>query len=341
MPTTVADLARRLRPTPVMAVTVEYRGSAHTALLKRECQLPTGSIKYRTAVGLLSAMDRARPLVPGTVVIESTSGGLGAALARLLTPLGCELVAVIDPKTPAATRCELAAAGVRLHCVTETDGYGGYLYTRLRLVRELLAANPHYRWTNQYDNPANPRIHQRTTGPEIVVQGGPRLDAIFVAVSTGGTLAGIAAHVRALGRPIRLVAVDAGGSQATGPQPHRWRYIPGIGSSRRARQLHEDSYDLAVHVPDAEAIAICQHFHADTGLRLGGSSGHVLRACLGELAGPRPPGLPLCVCADDGDRYTDTIYNPRWPAAEQLAAEIERARAGFLRHGLRFSLETL
>ena len=339
MPTTVADLAGQIRPTPVVTVTAGFRGRVHRVLLKRECHLPTGSIKFRTAVGLVQDLDRASPLRPGTVVVESTSGGLGGALAHLLTPLGCHLIAVIDPKTPAATRRDLVEAGVRLHCVTEEDGYGGYLYTRLRLVRELCRANPAYRWANQYENPANPRIHSSTTGPEIVAQGGPGLDAVYVAVSTGGTLAGIAAHVRSIGRPVRLIAVDAGGSQATTPQPNHWRYIPGIGSSRRAVQLRPDSYDRAVHVPDAEAIAICQWFHADTGIRLGGSSGHVLSACLADLAGPRPPVRPLCVCADDGDRYVDTVYNPDWPAAVALGAGIDDAIDRFRRGGLTFSLD--
>ena len=342
MPTTVSDLAGQIRPTPVLAVTVGFHGRRHRVLLKRECELPTGSIKFRTAVGLVQDLDRASPLRPGTVVVESTSGGLGCALAHLLTPLGCHLIAVIDPKTPAATRRELVDAGVRLHCVTEEDGYGGYLYTRLRLVRELCLANPAYRWTNQYENPANPRIHRLTTGPEIVAQGGPELDAVYVAVSTGGTLAGIAAHVRSLRRQIRLVAVDASGSHAVGRQANRWRYLPGIGSSRRALHVRPGSYDSAAHVPDAEAIALCQWFHADTGIRLGGSSGHVLAACLADLAGlggSPPPVRPLCVCADDGDRYLDTVYDPQWPAAVAMAGEIDEAVDRFRRGGLTFSLD--
>jgi cysteine synthase len=339
MPTTVADLAGQIRPTPVVAVTVGFHGDVHRVLLKRECQLPTGSIKYRTAVGLLQDLDRRSPLRPGTVVVESTSGGLGCALAHLLAPLGCQLIAVIDPKTPQVTRRELTNAGVHLHCVTETDGYGGYLYTRLRLVDELCRANPDYRWTNQYDNPANPRIHQETTGPEIIAQGGPLLDSIYVAVSTGGTLSGIAAHVRSLDRHIQLVAVDAEGSQATTPQPNRWRHLPGIGSSRRAGQLRADSYDRAVHVHDAQAIAVCQLFHADTGIRLGGSSGHVLRACIADLAGRHPPAQPLCVCADDGERYADTVYNAEWHAAAKLDTEIADGMAALRREGLSFSLE--
>ena len=140
--TTGSGLAALIRPTPVVTVAVGYRGRTHRVLLKRECHHPTGSIKYRTAVGLLQDLDRTSPLRPGTVVVESTSGGLGAALAHLLVPLGCRLIAAVDPKTPPVTRRELAAAGVELHCVTETDGHGGYLFTRLRLVQELCRAHP-------------------------------------------------------------------------------------------------------------------------------------------------------------------------------------------------------
>jgi cysteine synthase len=209
----------------------------------------------------------------------------------------------------------------------------------LRLVRELCEANPHYRWTNQYDNPANPLIHQDTTGPEIVAQAGPALDAVYVAVSTGGTLAGIARHIRPLRRPIRLIAVDAHGSRATTRQAAGWRHIPGIGSSRPSTLLRGDSYDRAVHVRDADAIAACHVFHADTGIRLGGSTGHVLHACLTDLAGSHPPVRPLCLCADDGGRYLDTIYDDGWLAAARLAPAVRRATGRLRRMGLTFSLD--
>jgi cysteine synthase len=269
--------------------------------------------------------------------VESTSGGLGGALAHLLTPLGCQFIAVIDPKIPAATRRSLVAAGVRLHCVTESDGRGGYLYSRLRLVGELCQANPHYRWTNQYSSPANTSIHRQTTGPEIVAQAGPGLDAVYAAVSTGGTLAGIAAHIRPLGRPIQIVAVDALGSHATTRQASGWRHIPGIGASRPSTLLKRGSYDRAVHVRDADAIAICQMFLADTGIRLGGSSGHVLHACLADLARPRPPACPLCLCADDGDRYADTIYDPGWIGQAGLASDVQASVARLRGNGLTFT----
>lgn len=340
MPTMVAGLAELIQPSPTVAVTVGYRGRSHLMLLKRECHHPTGSVKYRTAIGLVQALHQESPLRPGTVVVESTSGGLGVALAHLLSPLGCRLVVAVDPKTPMATRRRLAAAGAELHCVTEPDDYGGYLCARLRLVEQLRRANPGYRWPDQYRNPANPRIHRLTTGPEITAQGGPELDAVYVAVSTGGTLAGIAAHVRSSRRPIRLVAVDAEGSQAIAPQPPSGRrHIPGIGSSRRAALLGRSGYDRAVHVRDADAIAICHAFHTDTAIRLGGSSGYVLHACVADFAGPLPPVRPLCLCADDGDRYAETLYNPAWLAGTQLAGEVDRAIERLRENGLTFTME--
>jgi cysteine synthase len=274
-------------------------------------------------------------------VVESTSGNLGIALARLLIPLGCRLIAVVDPKTPEATRAALAAGGVELRCVTEPGGFGGYLLTRLRTVRELCEANPGYRWPDQYSNPANPFIHQQTTGPEIVAQGGDALDAVYVAVSTGGTLAGIGAHLRSLGKPVRLVAVDLESSQATGPaRAHSGRrLIPGIGASRPSSFLREGSYDHGVIVSDADAIAVCHIFQADTGVRLGGSTGWVLYACVRDLAGPRPPNLPLCLCADDGERYEDSLYNDRWLADAEALDAVERSIERLRGDGLAFHQE--
>jgi N-(2-amino-2-carboxyethyl)-L-glutamate synthase len=337
-PTKATALVGQMQPTPMVPVWVTYQGGRHDILLKRECYLPSGSIKYRTAFGLVRAMDSEDPIRPGTVVVESTSGGLGIALSYLLAPLGCQFIAVIDPKTPMATRRQLAESGAVLHLITKADVHGDYLHARLRAIREIREANPHYRWANQYSNLANPLIHQQTTGPEIVAQAGSELDAIYVAVSTGGTLAGIAAYIRPLRRHVRLVAVDAQGSIATTPQPGSLRYIPGIGASRRSAFLRPDSYDSVIHIRDSEAIAVCHIFYADTMIRLGGSSGHVVKACITELAGPRAPVGPVCLCADDGERYADTIYSPGWIAEKQLTAEVDRAIRRLRGQGLGFGM---
>ncbi|MEV7229923.1 MULTISPECIES: pyridoxal-phosphate dependent enzyme [Polymorphospora] len=331
----VEHLESTLVPTPTTSIVTQWQGRTHHLRLKHESFNPSGSIKDRTAAGLLMAMDRRSPLLPGTVVVESTSGNLGLGMARLLAGLDCRLIAVIDPKTPPATRDALTRAGVQVCFVDEPDGYGGYLLTRLRTVHTLCATNPGYRWPDQYGSFANPWIHQLTTGPEIAEQGGPDLDAVYVAVSTGGTLAGISAHLRTLDRQIRIVAVDAHGSLVTGAPPGR-RLIAGIGASRRSSFLSEHSYDAATWVADADAIAVCRVFLADTGVALGGSSGCVLHACLVDLAGEQPPTNPLCLCPDGGDRYRATLYDDAWLDEVGAREEVELAMKRLRADGLQF-----
>ncbi|MER7168684.1 pyridoxal-phosphate dependent enzyme [Micromonospora sp. NPDC000207] len=331
----VAHLESAFTDTPTAVLVTEYRGREHHLRLKYESFNPSGSIKDRTAAGLLMVMDRQAPLTPGTVVVESTSGNLGLALARQLAEIDCRLIAVIDPKTPPATRDSLAAAGVEVCHVDSPDGFGGYQLTRLERVRALCAGNPGYRWPNQYASFANPWIHQLTTGPEIVAQGGPDLDAVYVAVSTGGTLAGISAHLRSVDQQIRVVAVDAEGSMVTGTAPGR-RHLAGIGASRPSAFLTPYAYDGAVRVGDAESIAVCRILRDDTGVALGGSSGCVLRACLTELAGDQPPRSPLCLCPDGGDRYQATVYDDAWLTTVGIAEEVRLAETRLRNDGLRF-----
>ncbi|NUR70875.1 MAG: pyridoxal-phosphate dependent enzyme [Hamadaea sp.] len=330
-----------LTPTPVSELLVTYAGKHHRMLVKHESYLASGSVKERTAIGLLWALDRQEPLTPGTVVVESTSGNLGIALAHQLARIGGRLIAVIDPKTPVATRHLLLAAGATLHMVDEDDGHGGYLLTRLATVRALIAAHPGYRWTNQYESDANPEIHARSTGPEILCQGGPELDAIYVAVSTGGTLAGIARHVRGTGRPIRLIAVDAYASMASGPPASRAttadaRLLPGIGASRQSSFLTPQSFDARHLVRDSDAIAMCRMLRDDTDIGVGGSAGCVLNACVTDLTSADVPARPLCLAPDDAAKYEDSIYSDEWLEQVNLADDVEAAIDRWRADGLAF-----
>ncbi|KQS71312.1 pyridoxal-phosphate dependent enzyme [Modestobacter sp. Leaf380] len=337
MSTRSARLGSALTATPAATVVLALRGREHHVQLKLESANRSGSIKDRTAVGLLLSMERHAPLLPGTVVVESTSGNLGLALAGLLGPMQCRLIAVIDPRTSPATHSALVAAGAEVVLVDRPDGHGGYLLSRLDTVRDLCRTHPGHRWSDQYGNAANPRIHRLTTGPEIAEQAHPGLDAVYVAVSTGGTLAGVSAHLRSTGRPIRIVAVDAPGSLVTGA-PQGRRLIPGMGASRPSAFLARHSYDASRCVADAEAIAMCRMVLADTGLALGGSSGSVLHACLADLAGDHPPRHPLCLCPDGGDRYATTLYDDGWLAAVGEADRVRDAESRLRADGLRIRL---
>ncbi len=331
------ELRAAIAETPVSGVVVEYRGRVHELLIKQESLNPTGSIKDRTATGLLAEIDRKKPLVPGTVLVESTSGNLGLALARLARLLDCRFIAVIDEKTPHPTRRSLVASGVELKFVDEPDGQGGYLLSRLRAVQELCRENSGHRWTNQYENTANPRIHRETTGPEIARQGGAELDAVYIAVSTGGTLAGISAHLRTVRPDVRIVAVDATGSLVTGGAGGE-RLIAGLGASRASTFLDSTSYDAAAQIDAARTVAACRMFLEDTGIALGGSSGSVLCGYLGDLDRGRHPRRALCVCPDGGGKYLGTVFDDTWLNAVNIAGDVKHAIDLFRGDGLRFRL---
>lgn len=318
-----------LSPTPAITAAVTRRDTRRAFKLKLESHNATGSIKYRTAIGLILMLERERPLIPGSVVIESTSGNLGLAMATLLPQIDCRFVAVIDPRTPAATRERLAYLATELVLVEEPDQSGGYLLSRLREVMRLCAANPGYRWPDQYRNPGNPRIHEDTTGPEIAEQCGTACNSIYVAVSTGGTLAGVSRYLRPHRPEIRINAVDVLGSQAIIDSTGR-RLVPGIGSSMRSSFLGESSYDDFASVSATESIAMCRMLRDDLGYAVGGSSGSVIYAMAMDEKW-QETSFPLCVCPDDGTKYLDTLYSDRWLADQGLYEEtrttIDRLRA--------------
>ncbi|MFF3395882.1 pyridoxal-phosphate dependent enzyme [Streptomyces sp. NPDC002669] len=330
-------LARALFRTPLLRLDVAHRGRVRRLGLKLESRGPTGSVKDRSAVGLLRALHDERPLTPGTVVVESTSGNLGLALARMLPGLGCDFLAVVDPKTPHTTRRMLTDRGARVLVVDEPDGRGGYLLSRLRRVRELCADNPGYRWPDQYENWAAPDIHRRVTGPELTGQAGADLGAVYVPVSTGGTLAGIGAHLREHRPDVAAVAVDVRGSLAVAGSAGR-RLIPGIGASRPSAFLTAPhSYDRAVHVDDIEAIAVCRILVEDVGLALGGSSGCAVRAMLTDREDDGPDDrLSVCLAADGGGKYRDTLYSDDWATEQGVAKEITSAVEHLRSEGLFF-----
>jgi cysteine synthase len=317
-----------------------HRGShCQSAWLKLEMFNPTGSVKYRTALSLLRRLDEDRPLTPGTTIVESTSGNLGLALAQLSAEIGCRYVAVVDPKVPHATREAIAATGAEIVTVGDRDEHNGFLLARLRKVHELCESST-ARWANQYEGAANPAVHRDVTGPELVRQTRGLLDMVVVAVSTGGTLAGISEHLRSAGRPLRVLAVDVAGSLAldaagTG-RPH---LLNGIGAGRRSSFLRPYHYDHVAQVRDMEAIAFCLLLEQDTGLALGGSSGAVLAAFVADLPHhPAPPRLPVLFCPDGGRAYSNTLYTNSWLVAQDALVAVLAVMADARRRGLRFEL---
>lgn len=302
--------------TPLVDVMLRIGSQWRHVGLKLESFNPGASIKYRTARGLLAGLEQQGLLQPGSALVESTSGNLGVALALLSQARGYRFTAVTDPKTDPVVLEHIEGLGARVILSTEPDGAGGYLLSRLRTVRRLLAEEPGMVWPNQYENPSNPAVHYNETAPEIHRQY-PGLDAVFVATSTGGTLAGVGRYFKTAAPWVTVVGVDLRGSRVFG-LPGGQRLVTGIGSSRPSLFLRPDDYDDVIIVDDLEAISACHHLRDALGVGLGGSSGAVVAACSRYLAENTRIRRPVCICPDGQSNYVNTLYNPAWLAEHHL-----------------------
>jgi 2,3-diaminopropionate biosynthesis protein SbnA len=297
--------------TPMESIRLHFEWGSRTIHLKMESQNPTGSVKDRTAFGLLQSLEAQGRLHAGSVVVESTSGNLGVALSFLCKLKGYRFIAVVDPKTTQENIAKMQSLGAEIEMVEQPDENGGYLISRLRRVQALCERNDEYVWPDQYSNPANPLIHYQKTGPEIYAQMGGNVDALFIAVSTGGTLAGISRFFREVSPSTIIVGVDAYGSIIFGTPPAP-RKLTGIGSSRTSSFIKNDTFDSYRLVKDEEAFTFCRALWNSTGIKVGGSSGAVLSACSRYLYDHAELSKVVCLVADDGDRYAQSIYSDEW-----------------------------
>ncbi|NLT53398.1 MAG: pyridoxal-phosphate dependent enzyme [Actinomycetales bacterium] len=319
---TGTGLDRTGPPTPLVTVLTLVDGIERRIRLKLEGANPGGSVKHRTARSLIASLPAARLDEPDATLVESTSGNLGVALAMLARERSVRFVAVVDPTITAELRAALQSFGAEVRQIERAGPDGGYLGARLLAVRALLATSPQIMWTDQYTNPANPLVHYRETGPELLGQAGRGPQALFAAVSTGGTFAGLARFFRETCPWVELVAVDVVGSVAVGGDGPGPRYLSGIGSGRVSSFVTAWHRDLDVHVPEWEAVRWCRALLGATGLRLGASSGAVLAACLRRMAARPDLTDAICVCPDFGDSYLTTVYDDSWVSARGWLARL-------------------
>ena len=310
--------------TPIRLIQLLIDGRCRNVHLKLEGYNPGGSVKDRTAFGLLESLELTGQLREGGRLIESSSGNLAISLAMLARDRGYQFTAVVDPGVTAENMRRLQALGAETRIVETPDRTGGYLLSRLALVKKMVAEDPGLVWANQYSNPANPEAHFLGSAPEIYRQMENRVDAVCVAVSTGGTLAGIGRFFREASPDTRIIAVDARGSVALGG-PLGVRKVTGIGSGQRSKFVSRGQYE-SIYVGDCEAFAFCRALDAATGIKVGGSSGAVLAACSRYLQTHEKMERVVCVCADRGENYASTIFSDSWLAQNGL--EIGREHLG-------------
>lgn len=279
---------------------------------KLEALNPGGSIKDRPAVAILEDALHAGAIGPKTLVIESSSGNMGIGLAQACCYHGLRFLCVVDPKTAPANLRVLRAYGAEIDLVQEPDPESGeFLQARLNRVRELLGRSEDAFWPNQYANLKNSGVHYDTTMPEVATTLGGRVDFLFVATSTCGTIRGCGEYIRDHGLATRVIAVDAVGSLIFSPVKSK-RLIPGLGAGLKPPLCDVSMIDECVHVTDLDCIAGCRRLVACEAILAGGSSGGVLAAV--EKVKDRIPNGAVCaaILPDRGERYLETIFSDDW-----------------------------
>lgn len=298
--------------TPLVELTRVLPDCAFRLCAKLEGFNPGGSAKDRPALHILQEAMRTGAVKAGTVVIESSSGNLGIGLAQACRYLGLRFICVVDPKTTAQNIRILKAYGAEIDLVPKPDAVSGeFLHARIQRVQSLLQTIENSFWTNQYANVLNAQAHYRTTMHEIATELDGRIDCLFVAAGSCGTLRGCAEYIRHHHLDTRIFAVDAQGSVIFGGQPAK-RLIPGHGSARRPELFRADLADECVRVTDLDCVVGCRRLVRSEAILAGGSSGGVLMAV--QRVKDRIPERATCalIFHDRGERYLDTIYCDEW-----------------------------
>ncbi len=279
---------------------------------KLEALNPGGSIKDRPAAEILQEGLRSGTIGAGTVVVESSSGNMGIALAQACRYYGLRFICVIDPKTSPQNLRVLRAYGAEIDLVKEPDAATGeFLKARLDRVRQLVREIDRAVWPNQYESAHNPGSHYRTTMREVAAALDDRVDYLFVGTSTCGTIRGCAEYARDHGLATRIVAVDALGSRIFSDVEAK-RRLPGLGAAIQPPLLERSLVDEVVHVTDVDSIVFCRHLVAREAILAGGSSGGVL-AGVDKLRQQIPAGARcVALLPDRGERYLETVFCDDW-----------------------------
>jgi len=318
-----SSLLDRIGRTPLVALTRIAHGLPVPVLAKCEHLNPAGSVKDRIALAIVDDAEARGVLVPGQTIVEATAGNTGMGLALVAAQRGYRLVCVMPEKMSVDKRRALTAAGAEVVIVPNAslDDPENFQNVARRLAVEQVGF-----LADQFANPANPLVHERTTGPEILQQTGGGIGAFVAGAGTGGTLTGVGRCLRANGsRALRVLADPAGSGLAhwvaTGePGPDAPYRVEGIGAARAPANLDRSVLDVAESVTDDESFEMTRRLWAEEGLYVGGSSGTAVVAAL-RVAARAPDGPVVVVLPDAWDRYASRD----WAQGAALATKGGRA----------------
>ncbi len=289
--------------TPLVRIHRLAAGAKAEVAAKLEFYNPAHSVKDRIGVAMIDAAEKAGRIKPDTIVLEPTSGNTGIALAMVCAARGYRCALTMPETMSRERRMLLRAYGADLILTPGSEGMAG----AIRKAEELAKADPRYFIPQQFENPANPEIHRRTTAEEIWRDTDGKVDILVAGVGTGGTITGVGEALKAHNSTVRIVAVEpdaspvlSGGNK--GPHP-----LQGIGAGFVPAVLNTKIYDEVIRVTGEDAFATARRAAREEGLLVGISSGAALWAALQVAERAENAGkLIVVIIPSFGERYLST-----------------------------------
>ncbi len=314
------NLADTFGNTPLVKLPRLGKGLPGTVLVKMESFNPGGSVKDRIGVAMIEAAERDGRLLPGMTILEPTSGNTGIALAFVAAAKGYPCILVMPDTMTIERRSLLKAYGAQVVLTPGADGMKGAI-AKAESIRA--AAPARYFVPQQFENPANPEIHRRTTAEEIWRDTDGAVDVFVAMVGTGGTITGVGELLKERKPGVRIIAGEPDASPVLSggaAGPHK---IQGTGTGFVPKVLDTKVYDEIIRVTDADAIATARRAAREEGMLVGISAGANIWAALQIAARPEMKGKTIVTIAcDTGERY---LSNPLF--TEQEAVIVEPALA--------------
>jgi cysteine synthase A len=258
---------------------------------------------------MIETAERDGKLKPGATIVEPTSGNTGIGLALIAAVKGYRLILTMPDTMSEERRSLLSAYGAHLILTPDTKGMGAAIHKAEELVQE----HPDYFMPQQFNNPANPEMHRRTTGVELLRQF-DRIDAFVAGVGTGGTITGVGEVLKSKSKTVQIVAVEPASSPVISGGEPGYHKIQGIGAGFIPAVLNRDILDEVITVTDDEAISHARRLAAEEGLLVGISSGAACVAALKVAVKLGKGHTVVTIFADKGEHYlsTELFNDKRW-----------------------------